>query len=359
MATVRFEHISKSFGETHVINDLSFEIKDGELVTLLGPSGCGKTTTLRMIAGLLNPTQGAIYFDSRRIDTVPSNQRNIGLVFQNYALFPHMTVFQNVAFGLEMKKSKSDRIKKRVEEVLTLVHMEDYQKRKPAELSGGQQQRVAIARALAFDPDVLLLDEPLSNLDAKLRENVRLELRSIQKETGKTTIFVTHDQVEALTMSDRIFLMNAGVIEQEGTPLEVYNRPRSAFSADFIGSNNFIDVKVQASNDQEFVLQFADKILTLPKTQVVFAGPIQPGMAARLCIRPENLKWNEPGRDASAAVFQGKVLEKMFMGGFVVVYLKVGAAVLKFQVDQDEAARIELGQDAAVSFHECSLLQQK
>ncbi|HEX7715460.1 MAG TPA: ABC transporter ATP-binding protein [Bacillota bacterium] len=356
MATVRFENVSKSFGETSVINDISFEIKDGELITLLGPSGCGKSTTLKMIAGLLNPSRGKIFFDSRRIDTVPSNQRNIGLVFQNYALFPHMTVFQNVAFGLEMKKTKPDVIARRVDEVLRLVHMEEYQKRKPAELSGGQQQRVAIARALAFDPDVLLLDEPLSNLDAKLRESVRLELRAIQKETGKTTIFVTHDQIEALTMSDRIFLMNSGKIEQEGSPLEVYNRPRSIFSADFIGSNNFIDGLVKEVTANEFVLQFANQVVRLPKTYVVFTEGIKAGIQSRLCIRPESIKWCSSNTGTSGVNFRGKVLEKIFMGGYVFVYLNIEDAILKFQVDQNEAAEIEIGQNTAVSVNECILL---
>ncbi len=356
MATVRFEGVSKNFGETSVIKDLSFEIKDGELITLLGPSGCGKSTTLKMIAGLLNPSHGEIYFDSQRIDTVPSNRRNIGMVFQNYALFPHMTVFQNVAFGLQMKKKKTAEIEKRVDEVLNLVHMEEYQKRKPAELSGGQQQRVAIARALAFDPDVLLLDEPLSNLDAKLRENVRLELRGIQKKTGKTTIFVTHDQIEALTMSDQIFLMNSGVIEQAGTPFEIYNRPKSTFSADFIGSNNFINVVIQANTEQELVIKFANKTLRLPKELVGLVGVDQVGSKARLCVRPENLKWNSSSPVSPLVAFEGKVLEKMFMGGFVLIYLDVDGTVLKFQAEQNEAAKIAIDQNVSVSFNECILL---
>lgn len=356
MATVRFERVSKNFGETSVIKDLSFEIKDGELITLLGPSGCGKSTTLKMIAGLLNPSHGEIYFDSQRIDTVPSNRRNIGMVFQNYALFPHMTVFQNVAFGLQMKKKKTAEIEKRVDEVLNLVHMEEYQKRKPAELSGGQQQRVAIARALAFDPDVLLLDEPLSNLDAKLRENVRLELRGIQKKTGKTTIFVTHDQIEALTMSDQIFLMNSGVIEQAGTPFEIYNRPKSTFSADFIGSNNFINVVIQANTEKELVIEFANKTLRLPKELLGLVGVDQVGSKARLCVRPENLKWNSSSPVSSLVAFEGKVLEKMFMGGFVLIYLDVDGTVLKFQAEQNEAAKIAIDQNVSVSFNECILL---
>ena len=356
MATVRFEGVSKNFGETSVIKDLSFEIKDGELITLLGPSGCGKSTTLKMIAGLLNPSHGEIYFDSQRIDSVLSNRRNIGMVFQNYALFPHMTVFQNVAFGLQMKKKKTAEIEKRVDEVLSLVHMEEYQKRKPAELSGGQQQRVAIARALAFDPDVLLLDEPLSNLDAKLRENVRLELRGIQKKTGKTTIFVTHDQIEALTMSDQIFLMNSGVIEQAGTPFEIYNRPKSTFSADFIGSNNFIDVVIQANTEQELVIEFANKTLRLPKELLGLVGVDQVGSKARLCVRPENLKWNSSSPISSLVAFEGKVLEKMFMGGFVLIYLDVDGTVLKFQAEQNEAAKIAIDQNVSVSFNECILL---
>ncbi len=241
MAKVTIKNLTKVYGENTVVSNISVEVPDGTLVSILGPSGCGKTTTLRMIAGFEIPQEGEIYFDDQPITGIPVNKRNIGMVFQSYALFPHMTVKQNIAYGLEQRKFTKSEIEKQVNTALKMVHMEEYANRKPKQLSGGQQQRVALARALVIKPRVLLLDECLSALDKKLRVEMQLELRKILEETGVTTFFVTHDQEEAMTLSDYIIVMNNGIIEQIGTPLEIYEKPKNAFVASFLGKANFFE----------------------------------------------------------------------------------------------------------------------
>lgn len=241
MAKVTIKNLTKSFGENMVVNHISMDIPDGRLVSILGPSGCGKTTTLRMIAGFEEPDEGEIDFDEEDITKVSVNKRNIGMVFQSYALFPHMTVEQNVAYGLEQRNFSKEEIKEKVYKALEKVHMETFATRKPKQLSGGQQQRVALARALVIEPRVLLLDECLSALDKKLRVEMQAELRKILEETGVTTFFVTHDQEEAMTLSDYIVVMNNGIIEQMGTPLEVYEKPKNRFVASFLGKANFFE----------------------------------------------------------------------------------------------------------------------
>nr|WP_315025251.1 ABC transporter ATP-binding protein [uncultured Aminipila sp.] len=241
MAKVTINNLTKLFGDNIVVNDISVEIPDGTLVSILGPSGCGKTTILRMIAGFEVPQGGEIFFDDQPITGISVNKRNIGMVFQSYALFPHMTVAENIAYGLEQRKLPKNEIGVKVKAVLKMVHMEDYAVRKPKQLSGGQQQRVALARALVIEPRVLLLDECLSALDKKLRVEMQLELRKILEETGVTTFFVTHDQEEAMTLSDYIIVMNNGVIEQMGTPFEVYEKPKNTFVASFLGKANFFE----------------------------------------------------------------------------------------------------------------------
>ncbi|HLS08673.1 ABC transporter ATP-binding protein, partial [Lentibacillus sp.] len=238
MKSVRLEHITKMFGKARGVEDINIDIKSGEFFTFLGPSGCGKTTTLRMIAGFYFPTSGKIAFDNEDITTVKPNKRNIGMVFQNYALFPHMTVFENIAFGLQVRKLSKSVIKEKVEKAQEFVRLVGYGNRKITELSGGQQQRVALARALVIEPDILLLDEPLSNLDAKLREETRVEIKRLQVELGITTVYVTHDQHEAMAMSDRIMVMSEGEVQQIGTPQEIYNKPDNRFVASFIGETN-------------------------------------------------------------------------------------------------------------------------
>ena len=239
MARVCLENLGKSYGATHAVANFTLDIADGELVAFLGPSGCGKTTTLRMIAGFIEPTAGRVLFDGVDVTRFPAHRRNTGMVFQRYALFPHMTVSQNVSFGLEMHKVPAAERARRIREALDMVRMASLGDRYPRQLSGGQQQRVAIARALAIEPTVFLLDEPLSNLDAKLRLEVREEIRALQRRLGLTTIFVTHDQEEALAMSDRMAIMQDGIVRQVGTPDDLYERPESLFVADFLGKMNF------------------------------------------------------------------------------------------------------------------------
>lgn len=235
---IKIDNVNKKYGENTVVNNLNMEIKKGEFLTLLGPSGCGKTTTLRMIAGFETPTNGNIYVEGQEIQNTEPYDREVNTVFQNYALFPHMNIYDNVAFGLSIKRVKKEEIKKRVKEMLDLVQLTGYENRKPDQLSGGQKQRVAIARALINRPKVLLLDEPLGALDLKLRKQMQFELKRLQRKLGITFIYVTHDQEEALTMSDRIAIMYGGNLEQIGTPREIYERPVSKFVADFIGESN-------------------------------------------------------------------------------------------------------------------------
>ncbi|CAD5244607.1 ABC transporter ATP-binding protein [Thermococcus camini] len=256
MVDVKLENIVKTFGETVALKGIDLHIKAGELFTLLGPSGCGKSTTLRIIAGLDFPDSGTIHFGDEEVTYLPSSKRGAVLVFQNYALWPHMTVFDNVAYGLKLKKLPKDEIKKKVEWALELVKLEGFADRYPTQLSGGQQQRVAIARALVVEPKVLLLDEPLSNLDAKLRLEMRSEIRRIQRELGITVIYVTHDQEEAMAISDRIAVMNVGTVEQVGTPKEIYESPRTEFVASFMGKTNVIPAKVVERNGDRVSVEF-------------------------------------------------------------------------------------------------------
>ncbi|ASJ04882.1 ABC transporter ATP-binding protein [Thermococcus barossii] len=256
MVDVKLENIVKTFGETVALKGIDLHIKAGELFTLLGPSGCGKSTTLRIIAGLDFPDSGTIYFGDEEVTYLPSSKRGAVLVFQNYALWPHMTVFDNVAYGLKLKKLPKEEIRKKVEWALELVKLKGFEDRYPTQLSGGQQQRVAIARALVVEPKVLLLDEPLSNLDAKLRLEMRSEIRRIQRELGITVIYVTHDQEEAMAISDRIAVMNVGTVEQVGTPKEIYESPRTEFVASFMGKTNVIPAKVVERNGDRVTVEF-------------------------------------------------------------------------------------------------------
>jgi putative spermidine/putrescine transport system ATP-binding protein len=246
MARLEIDRVTKRYGDVHAVRDLTLDVADGEFVVLLGPSGCGKTTTLRVVAGFAEPTSGAVRLGGRDVTRLPPWKRNAGLVFQSYALFPHLTVARNVAFGLEMRKVAAAEIKGRVADALRLVRLEHLGERLPRQLSGGQQQRVALARALAFHPDVLLLDEPLSNLDAKLRQEVRVEIRELQKRLGLTTVMVTHDQEEALTMADRLVVMHEGAVRQVGTQADLYERPGDRFVAGFVGRSTFIEGEIEA-----------------------------------------------------------------------------------------------------------------
>ncbi len=245
MAFLQIENVSKIFGSVEAVKDFNLDIEKGELVSFLGPSGCGKTTTLRMVAGFETPSSGRIIMNGEDITQMPPNKREVGMVFQSYALFPNMTVAGNIGFGLKVMKKTPQEIRQRVEEMLALINMPEYGDRYPYQLSGGQQQRVALARALALRPDVLLLDEPLSALDAKIRVSLRAEIRAIQRKLGITAIYVTHDQEEALSLSDRVVVMNAGRMEQVGSPFEIYNFPKTAFVANFVGTLNTATVEVE------------------------------------------------------------------------------------------------------------------
>lgn len=282
MSVITISNVSKSFGDVEVLKNFNDEFKDGEFITLLGPSGCGKTTMLRIIAGFEKPTSGEIKFDGVTVSGngvfVPPEKREIGMVFQSYAVWPHMNVFDNVAYPLKIKKVKKEIINNKVKEVLEIVHLSQFADRMPSQLSGGQQQRVALARALVAEPKLLLLDEPLSNLDAKLRESMRYEIKEIQKKLGITVIYVTHDQVEAMTMSDRVFVINRGIVQQVGTPIEIYRHPANQFVADFVGKVNFI----QAVSSNGFVeFKGVDEKLTYNGD---LSGDVE------VAIRPENIE---------------------------------------------------------------------
>ena len=277
---IELKNISKQYEDNTVLDNLSLNIRKNEFVTLLGPSGCGKTTTLKIIAGFETADSGSIMFKNKDISDIPPYKRQLNTVFQKYALFPHMNVYENIAFGLKIKKLSKDEIDKKVKEMLRMVSLSGFEKRSIESLSGGQQQRVAIARALVNEPEVLLLDEPLGALDLKLRKEMQLELKKIQQELGITFIFVTHDQEEALTMSDTIVVMNKGVIQQKGTPEDIYNEPANAFVADFIGESNILDgVMVE-----DFKVIFADR-----EFECVDKG-FEPNEDIDVVIRPEDFK---------------------------------------------------------------------
>jgi spermidine/putrescine transport system ATP-binding protein len=310
---ITLEHVVKRFGRYVAVEEADFAIERGEFFSLLGPSGCGKTTTLRMIAGFEQPTEGRILLEGQDVSRVPPYRRNVNTVFQHYALFPHMTVADNVAFGPRSQKVGGAETAKRVEQLLAVVRLTQYADRKPAQLSGGQQQRVALARALANYPSALLLDEPLGALDLKLRQAMQIELKRIQREVGITFIYVTHDQEEALTMSDRIAVMNEGRVEQIGTPKEIYHSPTSVFVANFIGVANLIPAVVQEARESETTVLVAGR-----HAVAVPAGsrPVQPGSPATVMVRPERLRLTEAQpADGSGvpvtlehAVFQGPVV---------------------------------------------------
>ncbi len=301
MSDVALKDVVKRFGSFTAVHRMSLEIPEGSFVTLLGPSGCGKTTTLRMIAGLLDPTEGDISIKGRRINDVPIHRRNLGLVFQNYALFPHKTVADNVGFGLKYRSVARAEAEKRVRQALELVQLPHLAHRYPSELSGGQQQRIALARAVVIEPDVLLLDEPLSALDANLRENMRVELKNIQKRIGVTSIFVTHDQSEALAMSDRIIVMSEGRVEQMGPPEEVYNTPATEFVARFLGAANILPAEALGVSREEIGLDVAGfGRLSIPRAK---APRLAGAGKARFVIRAERLQLlpeDAPGDDRIA-----------------------------------------------------------
>ena len=301
MASVTIKGVTKSFGNVTVLQEFNQKFEDGEFITLLGPSGCGKTTMLRLIAGFEKPTDGEIYIGDKLVsgkdNFVSPEKREIGMVFQSYAVWPHMNVYDNVAYPLKIQKKSKNEIEERVNEALKIVHLEQYRDRFPSELSGGQQQRVALGRALVARPEILLLDEPLSNLDAKLREEMRYEIKEIAKKLKITVIYVTHDQIEAMTMSDRIVLINKGEIQQIGTPQEIYSKPSNIFVANFVGKVDFIKGKIQEG----------DIILNDSNNQKLPNKDFHNGNVV-VAIRPENIAIAEDGE------LQGKVFSKFYLG---------------------------------------------
>jgi spermidine/putrescine transport system ATP-binding protein len=312
--SVHLSKVTKQFNDFVAVNAIDLEVTDGEFFSLLGPSGCGKTTTLRMIAGFEQPTEGEIFIMGQQVAGIPAYRRPVNTVFQNYALFPHMNAMENVAFGLEMARVSKEETKKRAAQALELVQMEEYAHRKPNQLSGGQRQRVALARALVNRPKVLLLDEPLGALDLKLRKAMQLELKQIQAEVGITFIYVTHDQEEALTMSDRIAVIHRGQIKQVGIPNEIYDNPENKFVADFIGETNFIDGQVVSNNGISAIDAGG---LTLKGTRGKRA--LKQGQAVTLAIRPEKMRLyagdsQRPENDDLNVVVKAQVTEAIYIG---------------------------------------------
>ena len=353
MATVSLKGLTKRFAETAAVRDLNLEIGDGEFVSLLGPSGCGKTTTLRLIAGFLQPEEGEILVNQQVVSSrslvVPPERRNMSMIFQSYAVWPHMTVFQNVAYGLKFKKLSGDEIEKKVERLLRLVHLEALRGRYPAELSGGQQQRVALARALVVEPQILLLDEPLSNLDANLREEMRFEIRRLHEEFRITTIYVTHDQAEAMVTSDRIAVMHLGSVIQVGTPEEIFERPKTTFVAEFIGRTNILRGRWQGSGG---VLLGQGMVV-----QVTGKERCQQGQAVSFCLRPHSIsllgsaaeaeRWKQKGYN----LFSGVVQRRIYFGDAFDYMVELSVDRLMLRVVAPSSQRYELGETVFALAH--------
>jgi iron(III) transport system ATP-binding protein len=344
------QNVTKTFparggvGEVTAVNNVNLEIEKSELVTLLGPSGCGKTTTLRMIAGFEFPTEGKIILDGEEINSLPPHKRDMSMVFQSYAIFPHLNVFENIAYGLNVQRLPKDEITRRVNQVLELVHLEGYGNRAPNQLSGGQQQRVALARALVMEPKVLLMDEPLSNLDAKLREEMRIEIRRIQQELNITSVYVTHDQIEAMTLSDRIVIMNLGVIEQIGTPMEVYRFPNSHFVANFIGRANFIPGTVRTIERGSVVIEALGKtlVVTNPRTDLYI------GEKVTIIVRPEAVKVQP-----SNGIYEGLVRRAVYLGNLIEYDMEVsGQLITGVETDPTRMDVIPVGSKVSIGFVE-------
>jgi iron(III) transport system ATP-binding protein len=345
--------LTKRFGPLEVVSRAGFSIGEGELFTLLGPSGCGKTTLLRLIAGFYAPDEGEIRFDDRRVNDVPPHERGIGMVFQNYALWPHMTVHQNVAYGLKLRRVGGAEIEQRVKGALDKVQLAGLGDRYPGQLSGGQQQRVALARALVLNPKILLLDEPLSNLDAKIRIQVRAEIRKLQKELGITTVYVTHDQEEALTLSDRIAVLNQGKLFQVGAPRELYERPANRFVADFIGINNLVDGTVRAvdaAGGRLTVDSALGALGALPNAQ------LRAGDKCVICVRPENVAIGEVAGERNAV--RGTIAFAAYLGNTLRYDVDLGHGVT-FKADIKDPwhhEQLPTGAAAGLSFSVASTL---
>lgn len=356
---VQLDKVSKRYGDVQAVEAMDLAIEQGSFVTLLGPSGCGKTTTLRMVAGLESVSGGDIYIKGRRVNDVPIHRRNLGLVFQNYALFPHKSVFDNVAFGLKYRGvSKAERAR-RVREALGIVRLPQMENRYPSELSGGQQQRIALARAIVIEPDVLLLDEPLSALDANLREDMRVELKRIQRELGITTIFVTHDQGEALAMSDQIVVMSSGVMEQVGSPEQVYNEPASRFVAEFLGHANILQGRVQRPGEAD-----SPALVDLESGGTLQVRPARWRAAvhenATVMVRAEKVRVAESHSAGEGLnVLDGRIAAVDYQGPFVRYFVTIGEQRLQ-AINTIEGRPFDEGMQVSVAIaaDDCLLLRQ-
>jgi ABC-type Fe3+/spermidine/putrescine transport system ATPase subunit len=341
---IELRNVTKRYGEIVANNNVTLRIRRGELMTLLGPSGCGKTTALRCITGHNIPEEGEVWIDGRNVTEVPPHKRDLGMVFQNFALFPHMTVFENVEFPLMIRRIDKKERQKRVMDALRIIRMEEYEEHYPRQVSGGQQQRVGLARALVYQPKVLLLDEPLSNLDAKLREEMRFEIRDLIDRLGITAVYVTHDQSEALALSDRVAVMSAGRVEQVGAPDEIYDYPQSRFVADFIGLSDFVEGTVGSVNRQEetAIVQVNELAITVP-----FRPGMSAGQSVLLFIRPNDVGFLQASQEKATNVFPGVVDKMTYLGDRSDYRVVVGEA-LELRVQTDGKVRFEEGETIRV-----------
>ena len=335
MAFIEIQNLFKRFQDVVAINRIQLEIDQGEMLTLLGPSGCGKTTTLRCIAGLEKPEEGDIVIDGNPMLSrgfIPPSKRGIGMVFQNYAVWPHMKVYNNIVYGLKIQKMSKQQIKEKAHKVLEMVGLSGLEDRYPAQLSGGQQQRVALARALVGNPKVLLLDEPLSNLDAKLREELRFEIKSLVRRMGITSVYVTHDQAEAMVISDRIAVMESGNVVQLGTPQEIYARPANRFVADFIGTMNFMAgevIEIQKDTDTVCVrTKFSEKLVCKTSDSTVLST----GTEVYASIRPEDVEVFAESPQGGENVFKGTIAHKAYLGNFLFFFVSINDTMIRVQV---------------------------
>jgi ABC-type Fe3+/spermidine/putrescine transport system ATPase subunit len=358
MTRVVAKDISKFYGETKAVYRAHLEANDSEFVTLLGPSGCGKSTTLRMIAGLIRADEGKVYFDDKDVTDLPPNRRNIGFVFQRVALFPHMNVRRNIAFGLKARHFSEHEIARKTKEVLALVRMDGYEGRAPSQLSGGQAQRIEIARVLATDPDVLLFDEPLSNIDAKLRDELKFEIRKIQRETGKTMVYVTHDQGEAFAISDKIYVMSQGVIEQVGTPTELYMDPSTPFVASFIGQNNFIPGEIKNLDQKSGTGTIQASGI---ETQTQIPSGLASGDKVTACVRPEDIEIVPAAQWSSKNTTKGTIIESIFMGNTTRLHVNVNGTVVKVDLRGPERFSYVNVQDKEIglALSKCAVIKGK
>jgi spermidine/putrescine ABC transporter ATP-binding subunit len=347
MAILKVKNLSKNFGKVKAVQEVNFEATEGKVLSLLGPSGCGKTTTLRCIAGFENPDRGEICLDDRKITHISPEKRGIGMVFQSYALWPHMTVYGNIAFGLQIRKVSKDEITKKIKKVLGMVQLEGYENRYPRQMSGGQQQRIAMARALVFEPEIMLLDEPLSNLDAKLREEMRFQFTELQKKLGITAVYVTHDQAEALVISDKIVILNKGTIVQSGSPKEIYSNPKNKFVAGFIAVTSFLDGNVDSFIEEK------TKVIVKTDDGLIIQGlnnSLSIGQRVSVALRMKAIKFIKDGNNEKRKkinTFRGKIIQLSYLGNTVDYKIQIGK--WKIRTNADAKYDFKIGEE--VTFH--------